>query len=169
VTPLPGDFGVTRIAGLPGRAIRFGQWLNGSGFEDYEHSFIVMPSPDGSWPPAGVLGAQPGGARYEVNPYAAAVTRYSAIPLTTQQRAAIVSVACKLEGTPYSWLDYASIGLHRLHIRPKALEDFIASEHHMICSQLVVWVYKQAGIDLFPGRWPGDVTPGDLARLIEAK
>jgi hypothetical protein len=37
----------------------------------------------------------------------------------------------------------------------------------MICSQLVDQCYQDAGVHLFAdGRWPGDVTPADLYRLI---
>ncbi len=45
--------------------------------------------------------------------------------------------------------------------------DYVASSKHMICSQLVDFVYMQSGIHLFnDGRWPGYVTPADLASLL---
>ena len=37
----------------------------------------------------------------------------------------------------------------------------------MICSQLVDYCYLMAGVHLFnDGRWPGYVTPEDLANVI---
>jgi uncharacterized protein YycO len=160
MAPTPGDFGLTQIKGWTGWLIRFLQWLNRSGFRDYEHAFIVMPADK-------VLGAQPGGARLDDNTYDPAHTVYSAVALTTMQRQAIVSVATKLIGTPYSFLDYVSLALHRLHIRPKFVEAHVESTHHMICSQLVDAIYHWAGVQLFQdGRWPGDVTPGDLYDVL---
>lgn len=160
MSPRPGDFGLTRIKGFAGWLIRVLQWLNGSGFRNYEHAFIVMPDNK-------VVGAQPGGARQDENTYDPAETVYSSVPMTTAQREAIVRVTRTLIDTPYSFLDYVSIALHRLHIRPKWLERYLASSRHMICSQLVDYVYSMAGVPLFKdGRAPGDVTPGDLYAVL---
>ncbi len=50
------------------------------------------------------------------------------------------------------------------HIRPRWLLDYVAGTGHMICSQLVDQSYLDAGVHLAEdGRFPGDVTPGDLA------
>lgn len=159
--PQPGDFGVTRIHGLTGIAVRVGQWLNGSGFADYEHAFIVMRG-------NAVAEAQPGGAGVWVNDYDPAQTIYSSVSLTEVQRQGVLDTARCLVGTPYSWFDYLSLALHRLHIRPRWVTDRMATSKHMICSQLVDYCYRQAGVPLFAdGRQPGDVTPGDLYRVIK--
>jgi hypothetical protein len=90
------------------------------------------------------------------------------IPLTTLDRVQLQDAAFDLVGTPYSFLDYASIGLAHLRIRPRWVRDFIADSGHMICSQLVDEVYRRAGVQLFDdGRLPGDVTPGDLWKLLQ--
>lgn len=181
MTPQPGDFGVTRIGGWVGRLIRIGQWLNGDGFSDYEHAFVVMPDPDSNpeWftnrlhpapasaGPPFLIEAQPGGARLTVNVYPDDTTVYSSWDLSDETRHAIVMIALGLTGTPYSVLDYFSLALHRLHIRPWWLERYVASTRHMICSQLVDHVYERAGVHLFHGRSPGDVTPARLLQVLK--
>jgi hypothetical protein len=135
--PLPGDFAVVRILGDVGRLIRVGQWLDGDGYENYEHAFIDVG--DGQ-----LVEAQPHGAR-------------------------LVAAARSYIGVPYSFLDYGSLALARFHVRPPVVTRYIADTHHMICSQLVDQCYVDAGVHLFTdGRFPGDVTPGNLYELIRA-
>jgi hypothetical protein len=159
--PQPGDFGLTKINGAGGALIRIGQWLNGSGFRDFEHAFIVGPYVDGELT---VIEAEPGGARQaKLSEYDPAKTVYSSWLLTTAERQAIVSMALFKLGTGYSWLDYASLALHRFYIRPGFVKRRVENLGHMICSQLVDFCYDMAGLRMFrDGRWPGDVTPGDL-------
>jgi len=163
--PLPGDFAVIHMPGDVGRLIRVGQWLNGDGYENYEHAFIYVG--DGQ-----LVEAQPGGARLaELTEYADGRPLWSTgrIALTEQQRDALVAAAHRYLGVPYSFLDYGSIALARLHLRPPIIKRYVADTHHMICSQLVDQCYQDAGVHLFhDGRIPGDVTPGDLSRLIRS-
>lgn len=161
--PLPGDFGLVSIPGAGGWGVRVGQWLNGDGWSDFHHAFVVLDQGE-------VLEAEPGGARIVplVN-YAGSNAVYSSWPLTDDQRAAIVGEARPLVGTPYSWLDYLSLALHRLHIPAPHLRAYIASTGHMICSQLTDEVYRRAGLHMFnDGRWPGDITPGDLTAVLSS-
>jgi cell wall-associated NlpC family hydrolase len=162
MNPLPGDIGLCRISGTTGRLVSAGQCLIGSG-SYYTHAFVYVGAGE-------VIQAEPGGAKRVFLSEALNGRRrvaYSSFPLTDAQRGAIVSAAESLIGTPYSYLDYAAIGAARLaHI--DALERFVENTHHMICSQLVDECYRRAGIELFPNRIPGDVAPGDLARLIGA-
>jgi uncharacterized protein YycO len=138
-----------------------GQWLNGDGFADYEHAFIVMP--DGY-----LIEAQPGGAQLVKNSYPDETTIYSHHTLDQDIRDRIVSEAMKTMGTPYSFLDYLALALHRFHIRTPGLKRYIESSGHMICSQLVDRVYATAGVHLFADdRWPGDCTPADLLTVVE--
>jgi cell wall-associated NlpC family hydrolase len=156
--PKPGDFGLTRIAGKTGRLVSIGQRVIGSG-SYYTHAFVYVGNGE-------IIEAEPGGARRSTLQEGKHVA-YSAIPLSCSRRSSIVRAAVALIGTPYSFLDYVAIGARRLaHI--DALERFVEDSHHMICSQLVDEVYRRAGIELFPNRIPGDVTPGDLAKLIGA-
>ncbi|MEV0372938.1 hypothetical protein AB0I10_24460 [Streptomyces sp. NPDC050636] len=160
--PLPGDIGLTQISGITGRLIRLGQWLNGDGFADYQHAFLVLPDDR-------LLEAVPGGAR--VRPLAqytgANVLYVCPERLTEQQRTAICDAATRYVGVPYSFLDYLAIAAHRFHIPLPGLRRYIASTRHMICSQLVDQCYLDAGVHLFAdGRWPGYVTPMALYELL---
>lgn len=170
-----GEFAVIPVHGVSGELIRVGQWLCGSGFKNYEHAEVYVGNPPGEKPlPDGyTLGAYPGGAALLNVPTAGYQQGWlwsgAAIPLTAAQQAKIVETALSLEHTPYSALDYFAIAAHRLHVPDvgNELQDFIASSGHMICSQLVDYCYLQAGVHLFnDGRWPGYVTPEDLANVI---
>lgn len=155
MTPKPADFGLVRIRGYVGWLIRLGQWANGDGFSSYHHAFLVLE--DGQ-----ILEAMPGGAR--IRPLAqfdGTNAIYSDWPLTDEQRTAICTYAHTLVGTPYSVLDYLSLALVRLGIRPPGLTK------HMICSQLIDTAYLQAGVHMFnDGRFSGDVTPADLHTVL---
>lgn len=161
MTPKPGDFGLVSIRGIAGLGVRIGQWLNGDGLLDYHHAFVVLDRGE-------ILEAEPGGARIRpLSQYDGTNAIYSSWDLTDDQRAAIVREARPLLGTPYSVLDYLSLALHRLHIPAPHLRRYIADSGHLICSQLVDLAYERAGIQLFDdGRWPGDVTPGDLTLVL---
>ncbi|WP_441245178.1 hypothetical protein [Kitasatospora sp. McL0602] len=164
--PQPGDFAVVRMAGTVGRLIRVGQWLNGDGFADYEHAFVYVG--DGE-----LVQAQPGGAvleqlaDFDGRPALWSTGRFE---LTDEQRDAVVAAARGYLGTPYSVLDYFALASHHLHLPVSPLfKGYVADSRHMICSQLVDQCYHDAGVRLFPdGRWPGYVTPGDLAGLLHS-
>lgn len=157
----PGDFGLVRISGVTGSLVSAGQRLIGSG-SYYTHAFVYVGGGQ-------AVQAQPGGAiRADVlDIVQGRRLATSNLPLTGRQRADIVEAALSLDGTPYSFLDYAAIGARRL-LHVSALENYVSDTGHMICSQLVAECYRRAGIELFTGRIPGDVAPGDLARLIGA-
>jgi hypothetical protein len=154
--PLPGDIGLYHIPGLGGFLIGLGQRLLGDS-SYYSHAFLVMPY-------GRSLAAQPGGARYDdLSYYEGAIFSSGLTPLTPEQRDSIVAEADKLVRTPYSWLDYAAIGMHRFGVRFGFVERRVVGSGHMIYSQLVDEVYRRAGINLFDdGRLPQDVTPGDI-------
>ncbi|GAA4855521.1 hypothetical protein GCM10023235_36310 [Kitasatospora terrestris] len=163
--PLPGDFAVVRMGGRAGRLIRIGQWLNGDGFADYEHAFVYVGVGE-------LVEAQPGGAElrplsvYDGHPVLWSTGR---VPLTDSQRDQIVAAARRYIGVPYSLLDYAALAAARLHLPiGPVLRRYVADTRHMICSQLVDQCYQDAGVHLFSdGRWPGYVTPADLANLLQ--
>jgi uncharacterized protein YycO len=160
----PGDTVLTQISGAVGKAIEFGQWLNGDGFIVYEHAAMYLGG-------GMVVEAEPGGARVaQLSEYDGRAQFWSTghIALSTNQRADIVLAAKRYADTrvPYSFLDYDALATHRLHIPVPGLKKYIADTGHMICSQLVDQCYLDAGVHLFSdGRWPGYVTPGDLHKL----
>lgn len=147
-----------------GRLIRIGQWLNGDGYADYEHAFILVG--DGE-----VVEAEPGGARQApLAEYDGRPIRWSSsyIQLTNDQRAAIVAAARGYLRVPYSFLDYAALATRRFRVPGNSLlKGYVADTRHQICSQLVDQCYRDAGVNLFAdGRWPGYVTPADLDSLL---
>ena len=161
--PAPGDFCVVRMPGLVGTAIRFGQWINGDGFADYEHAAVLADC-------CTVVEAMPDGARM------ADLSRFGSEPIRWYRapdaaRTKIVAAALLMIGTPYSFLDYLALAEVRVHSPfAPAVRRYVASTKHMICSQLVDEAYRRAGVQLFDdGRDPGDVTPADLLGLIVAQ
>jgi hypothetical protein len=73
-------------------------------------------------------------------------------------------------GVPYSFVDYAAIEAHSLHLPAPGLRHRIETSQHMICSQLVDKCAQDAGVQLFDdGRWNGFVKPSDLGYLLEVQ
>lgn len=164
-TPRPGDFFLAPIPGNVGAGIRFGQWLNGEGFLPYQHAGILLDEYT-------TIEAMPGGAILgDYRRWKPEELRWSTdlVDLTDTQRVNIVHLGMKLEGLPYSFLDYGSLALHRFHVPFPGLKRYIDSSGHMICSQLVDYVYAKCDVHLFrDGRWPGYVTPASLDMLLDS-
>jgi hypothetical protein len=165
--PQPGDLGLVRMNGMVGPLIRFGQWLNGDGFKNYEH--VIMYVGDGD-----IIEAMPGGAL--LSP----LSRYDGqnilwLKCPREHGAAVADAARTFgpqfdangdlvrKGVKYSALDYDALALHRFHVPTPLLNRYIESSGHMICSQLADRAAELGGWHIFDdGRWAGDVTPGDL-------
>lgn len=159
--------GLTQITGEVGLAIRIGQFLNGDGFEDYEHAFVALGDNL-------ILQAEPGGAQIVTNNYKNVLWCTSIYDLVLEQnpanyptllgKARVQQHAAAYKGIPYSPEDYAALFAHRLHIPVPGLKGYIADTGHMICSQLDDDFYdKQLNTHIFTdGRWEGYVTPGML-------
>lgn len=149
--------GLTQISGGVGKAIRFGQWLNGEGFEEWEHAFVYLPG-------GLVLEAEPGGAvvrplHYSDVYWCEGIYGYFRMPANSQ----LLRTAAQLKGVPYSFLDYAALSAHRLHIPAPHLKAYISSSGHQICSQMADQFYLRLGMHIFTdNRWPGYVTPASL-------
>jgi hypothetical protein len=157
-TPSPGDIGLTQIQGGIGVGIRAAQWLGGDGFANFEHAFTYTGN---GW----IVEAEPGGARKAaLAEYATSMVAWLHCPV--QYGAAVAAAAGSYLGVPYSFLDYAAIAAHRLHLPTPGLHAYIADTGHMICSQLADRAAADGGWHLFAdGRWSGYVTPGDLYHL----
>ena len=164
--PQPGDIGLTVITGW-GRLIRVGQWLNGDGFADFEHAFVVT-GVRGQAHNVTIVEAMPEGARQVGNWHPADRTVYLRCP--AEYREAVAASARGFIGVPYSFADYFALAAHRLHIPAPHLKRYVRDSGHMICSQLADTAAAEGGWHLFDdGRWHGDVTPGDLYRLYQAQ
>jgi hypothetical protein len=156
----PGRIGLTQIHGALGVGIRIGQWLNGSGFEDFEHAFLDLG--DGT-----LIQAEPGGAQIvPLSRYGPGTVHwcdgiYNKVPADVRLR--IAAEGAKLKGVPYSFLDYDAIAAHRFGLDTAWLQHYIADSGHLICSQLVDLAYKRGGFQIFSDeRWDGFVAPGDI-------
>jgi hypothetical protein len=142
--PRIGDIGITKISGVGGLAIRAGQWLNGDGFADYEHAFVIVALEPGTGDVGTIVEAMPGGAVQVRNWHPD--TMYLRCP------------------------DDGAIALHRFRIPTPHLKRYIKRSKSMICSQLADHAAMAGGWHLFrDNRWEGDVTPGDLERLYRAQ
>jgi hypothetical protein len=162
--PRPGDLGLTQISGAGGKAIRFAQWLNGEGWEDYQHAFGVTEYRQGLPNKPWIVEAMPGGAQHVKNWHDPARTRWLICP--DEHRAAVASALRGFVHVPYSAADYVALAAHRLHIPAPHLERYIRDSGHMMCSQLVDAAAAEGGWHLFDdGRWPGYVTPLSLNKL----
>lgn len=163
--PSPGDFFLAPIPGRVGAAIRFGQFLNGEGFLPWQHAGILLENGE-------TMEAMPGGAIIgQINRWKPEELKWSTglVDLTAAQRSDIVHYARTREGVPYSFIDYAAVAAHRFHLPLPWLKKYISSSGHQICSQMVDWVYWQAGVHLFRDRrWPGYVTPASLDMLLDS-
>jgi cell wall-associated NlpC family hydrolase len=156
-----------------GGLIRIGQWLNGDGFGQYEHAAVYVGNmaPNGQkYTSPALVEAQSSGVNVaDAHRYDHLDTLWSSgiIDLTDAERVAIVNAAHSYVGVPYSWADYAALATKRLHISPldMALENYVKSTKHMICSQVVARSYLDGHHPLYD-YWSGYVTPGDLRNYL---
>lgn len=160
---LTGQFGLSTISGRAGWWVGLGQFLIGDASR-FSHAFVCVGNGE-------VVEAMPGGAdltplSYYTEGPKAAVTVFSDLDLTDDQRITIAATARALINTPYNFLDYLVIALDHWGIRPKRLRKYMADRGHLICSQLVDLCFLRAGVHLFEGVDPGDVSPGDLADYL---
>jgi hypothetical protein len=165
--PRPGDIGLASIPGYVGGLIRVGQWLNGDGYSRYEHAFVVVGpgTAPGSTTNPKMVEAMPRGALLSpVSKYDPGTVVYLRCP--EQYRDAVAAAAREMIGVKYSVADYLALALHRAHIPTPLLKRYITNSKHLICSQLADLAADLGGWHLYDdGRWPGDVTPGDLWKL----
>lgn len=156
--PSAGDIGLVAMKGRLGTLIRFGQWLNGDGYADYEHAFVHAG--DGH-----VVEAMPGGALLTpLSRYEDCAIAWLRCPDGLGE--GVATAARTMVGIGYSFLDYGALALHRLRIPTPRLRRYIETSGHMICSQLCDRAAERGGWHLFDDkRWHGHVTPGDLHRL----
>jgi hypothetical protein len=163
--PQPGDFAVVYTGSKVAGAIVAGETVADLQPTKWDHAVICSRvDADGT---AWIVEGEGSGAVEKKWHYEARPHKWSTGIVTTSPAAG--AAARKYVGVPYSYLDYAALTLHSLHIPLPGLKNYIASTRHMICSQLVDQAEEDAGVHLFRDRrWPGYVKPSDLGRLLGA-
>jgi hypothetical protein len=147
--PEIGDYAGVRTAGWAGRVIRWGT------HSKVNHAFVYVGD----------------GLIIEAI--------WSHVPLDPATRQHIAGWAIAQRGVGYGWADIAALSMAVVlrAVMPRkaatAVIRLVASRiervDRLICSQLVDKAYLLAGVHLFSdGRYPGEVTPGDLLDLITA-
>lgn len=177
----PGDLMFTTISGLQGKLISLAEKVNDpivtwDEAKKVQHVGIVTAAAGGDllWPlKARLVQAMPGGAEeieltgdYWTSAFIYVRPNYrdlSGGQMPTTQGRAAATAARHYIGVPYSFLDYAAIAAHHLHMPSAALRRYVSSTKHMICSQLADQAMSDAGFHVFDdGRIPQDVTPAAL-------
>lgn len=155
--PPVGSIGLVRIKGGGGAVIRALQWMNGDGFEDFEHAFVYVGNGE-------VVEAEPSGAWVnQLSDYMGMEILWIPCPRQYGPAVAVAARGFAQNRVPYSWLDYGACGLHHLHIPAPGLQNYIKTSKHMMCSQLADRAACLGGWHLFQdNRWDGYVTPGAL-------
>lgn len=177
--PEPGDFCCVPVSGAFGAGIEVGEFLAArlqhqpAELRPYDHAEIYVGQADAAGPHGYTYSAYPDRRGKKPLPCPPAelpgsVWSSGLYLLTPAQRQGIVSWCEAHPSVSYSWLDYDAIAAHALHLPIPGLRGYIASDGHYICSQYTDtgWL-EGGGIHLFnDGRWPGYVTPWDLADLL---
>jgi hypothetical protein len=185
--PQPGDFCCVPISGDIGRGIEVGQYLASklqhqpAELLPYEHAMVYVGLADEAGPHGYTYSAYPKNGKQGDTGKRALPCPPAQLPgslwssglydLTSGTRAGIVSW-CILHGdVGYSFLDYDAIATRALHIPAPGLKTYIGSTGHLICSQYTDMSWSLGGnVQLFDDkRWPGYVTPWDLAAELLAR
>lgn len=154
--PRPGDFGLAPGGGAAMWAVRLGT------FSRYGHAVIAEELTQNSR--VQVIEPMPTGCRRRVAEPGEFV--WSGLDMHAEQAASIVHYAQKCLGLPYDWPAIAGfvVRFWGAKLRGKSGDH---ADDKLICSEMVVWAYRQAGIDLCPGKAPGDCSPGDLDQWLD--
>lgn len=162
--PTVGSIGLVKVKGVVGDAIRVAQLLDGDGFRDFEHAFILYGRGE-SVEESMVVEAETEGVRMvSLAEYKGRKVLWLTCP--EDRSTAMMKAAMTYLGVPYSFTDYAAIAAHRLRSPlAKPFEEWVRASHHVICSQLAVACADKAGWGLVGNEWDGWVTPGKLAGL----
>lgn len=185
--PQPGDFCCLPVSGNMGLGIEAGQFMaetlqhvRGAKLQPYDHAEVYVGQADKAWPHGYTYSAYPNddtggftGKRPLPGPAGTqpgSLWSSGIITLTPAQRSGIIGWCAAHPCVTYSWPDYAAIGLRALGVKTGRLAAYIKSTSSMICSQYTDAAYVANGVHLFDdGRWPGYVSPGDLAVMLQAK
>lgn len=179
--PEPGDFVCIPVPGSLGVGIETGQFLaaklqhHPAELLPYEHAEVYVGQADRNGPFGYTYSAYPNNGKQGATGKHAlpcaprdlkgSIWSSGLYDLTAMQRVSIVGWCQEHDDLRYSWADYGAIATHALHLPVPGLKSYIASSASMICSQYTDSAWGSGGgVHLFDdGRWPGYVTPWDLA------
>lgn len=82
--------------------------------------------------------------------------------LTDGQRMRRVDAAIDRLGLPYNWPAIAAIALRKFDLWFDWLNRWSTGRKHVMCSEAVTEIVREAGSELFSDRLPSTVTPGDI-------
>ena len=143
-------------------------WLVRLGtFSRYGHAAEVvdtrqgLPDAPGSKPQVLIVEAAPGGVRQRW--CALDEFRWSTggpIDPDPVTRARLVARAYSVLNRGYDWPSIAEFIPRFFWSKFQGSKDH--PDRRLFCSELVVWNRREEGIDMFPGRAPGDISPGML-------
>lgn len=184
--PEPGDFCCVNISGDLGTGIELGQYLAAKlqhqpgELLPYEHAMVYVGLADKLGPHGYTYSAYPSNGKQGNTGKRALPCPPAQLPgslwssgllgLTALERTGIVNWCAAHGDVKYSYLDYDAIATHALHIPVPGLRAYISSDGHLICSQYTDMSWSLGGgVKLFDDhRWPGYVTPWDLAAKLTA-
>jgi len=154
--PRAGDFGLAKGGGALMAVVRFGT------FSRYGHAAICEAIDAGGR--AWVIEPMPTGCRRRLADLGEFV--WSDVDLTASQAEQIVDYARTTIGLRYDWPSILGFVARfwGAKIRGRSGDH---ADQKLICSELVVWAYRRVGVDLCPGKAPGDVSPGDLDQWLD--
>lgn len=154
--PQLGDYGLQAGSGWAMFLVRVGT------LSRWGHASVCVSAPDDDGR-VKIVEAMPEGVRMRMS--TPTEWTWSNVALSEAQRAVVVGAALGEVGKPYDWGSIAGFILRHFgaHLRGGSKDH---ADDKLICSELVAWVYRLAGEDLFPGTAPGDVSPGDLAQYL---
>lgn len=165
--PTPGSIGLVHVEGIAGKAIEIAQFLDGDGWEDYEHAFTFEKGT--SLADATVIEAEPGGVRR------ALLSEYRGrkvlwLPCPPEHSEAVVAAAVHCLGEGYAYADYVAILAEKLDLPYQDVIDrFVQKEHHTICSMMCDQCALNGNWLIFgDNEYPGYVTPGMLSKKAPA-
>src|SRR5688572_27667066 len=155
---LPGDIGFSKISGLTGLFVRFGQFVIGDD-SPFTHVYIVVANnTDGTHI---ALEAMPSGMRYRLLDGKEEGVAYARINLTAYQRLYVPELATQFKNIRYGFSAYLYLFLNQFGWAPGWLKRYIERNERMICSQTADELLRRIGYHVFnDGRMPHDVTPG---------
>lgn len=177
ITVQPGDVGFSTINGAGGAVPMWGQVLLHDACR-FDHTFWVVQALDSPGFPDGlIVQAMPHGAEYQpLRPRLAPGFAYAPVPLDDDQRAMVPAIARtftdarKGRGIGYSFLSYPALAAIQWHLPIPHLKRYVGDSGRLICSQLVDEGLRRVGYHVFnDGRWPLDVTPGDLYYALDPR